>query len=411
MSTSAFLLLALLAGAGDALSAREIDQRVARFFAAERGERAAIERELDQLPPLTKRQADEWKSRLLKLAAKGPRAEWKGTSYLYDEKAKRGKYLVTSKSGRALVLGLHGGGAGSGDAGSAASAFGGALGKHDCVAIFPEVLRKTEHGWGEDDTERFVLELIEAVKRSSKVDTNRIYLTGHSMGGYGTWTIGAHHADVFAGLAAFAGAPTPVYDRGDTGQREVVAIESGVLPSLQNLPIFVYQSLDDPRVPPAANVFAAAELERLQRERGGYVHLYQQVDGRGHDFPDGGPGQGLAWALDHVRDPRPKALTWQPHRAWKRMFYWLWWEEPAIGQTLCAKVAARNEIAIDSPLEPRGLALLLDERLVDLEQPVTVTVNGERKFHGIPERRLSTLLRTAAERNDAELLFPARIDL
>ena len=42
------------------------------------------------------------------------------------------------------------------------------------------------------------------------VDTDRIYLTGLSMGGYGTWVVGAHHVDLFAGLAATAGAPTPV---------------------------------------------------------------------------------------------------------------------------------------------------------------------------------------------------------
>ena len=46
----------------------------------------------------------------------------------------------------------------------------------------PEVLEKTEAAWGDEDTEKFVLELIEGMKRTLKIDTNHIYLGGHSMG-------------------------------------------------------------------------------------------------------------------------------------------------------------------------------------------------------------------------------------
>ena len=56
------------------------------------------------------------------------------------------------------------------------------------------------------------------------------------------------------------------------------------------------------------------------------------------------------------------------------------------------------------------LAATRDRPVVDFNQ-IVVTVNGAERFRGVVKNTLSTLLRTAAERNDPELLFPARIDL
>lgn len=44
-----------------------------------------------------------------------------------------------------------------------------------------------------------------AVEEEYPVDTTRIYLTGYSMGGYGTWAWGLHDPDRFAALAPVAG--------------------------------------------------------------------------------------------------------------------------------------------------------------------------------------------------------------
>lgn len=407
-------LLALLAPCAAAnagkLSARQIDRLVQAAIEAGPTERFALAEQLGPQDVLTDRQVERWKKKLLELTRKGRKADLKGTNYLYDEKNKVGKYLVSSKSGKNLVLGLHGGGAGAGDAGSAQSAFGGTLAKTGSITLFPEVLKKTEHGWGEEQTERFVLELIEAVKRTRKVDTNRIYLTGHSMGGYGTWTIGARNADLFAGLAAFAGAPTPILDPSDPQRRTVIDIEEGILPNLRNLPISIYQSLDDRNVPPFSNLFAAGALARLQQEHGAFQHRWELVEDRGHGFPKDGPGPGIEWAMSHTRNPRPTAILWQPVRPWKRMFYWLYWREPVLGGVVSARVHD-NRVAIACDSQVEGMSILVDERLFDLKTKITVTLNGEVQFDDKVSPTLSTMVLTAAERNDPELLFTARIDL
>lgn len=55
--------------------------------------------------------------------------------------------------------------------------------------------------WGRLDA----LEVLEKVKERFPIDPNRVYLTGHSMGGHGVWHIGLSHPDLFAAMAPSAG--------------------------------------------------------------------------------------------------------------------------------------------------------------------------------------------------------------
>jgi poly(3-hydroxybutyrate) depolymerase len=49
------------------------------------------------------------------------------------------------------------------------------------------------------------LEVLEEAKRIFTPDPTRIYLTGHSMGGHGTWQLGVHYPHLFAAIAPSAG--------------------------------------------------------------------------------------------------------------------------------------------------------------------------------------------------------------
>lgn len=55
------------------------------------------------------------------------------------------------------------------------------------------------------DAEKDVMDVVAEVKRDYNIDPDRIYLTGHSMGGFGTWSVAIDHPDVFAALAPIAG--------------------------------------------------------------------------------------------------------------------------------------------------------------------------------------------------------------
>lgn len=402
-------------------SPAKVKELVARVFAARPDDRAALVKELQKqlgaADTLTAADARKWQPQIVEMMhapVKGARKlAATGTNYLYDEKSKRGKYIVQGDArAKQLVICLHGGGAGEGSAESAVGGFGGVFHKMDkTVVIYPEVLEKTEHGWTDDETEQFILDLIEAAKRTHPIDTNHVYVTGHSMGGFGTWTLGARYADLFGGLAAFAGAPTPYFDSKNSGR--VVGIQDGVLPNLMNLPIFVYQSGDDRNVPAVTNDFALPELDKLRAATNdqGYEHVYERVEGRGHQFPEKGPGPGVEWATHHTRNPRPRKVVWQPVRDWKKSFYWIHSEKPSLGKTLTVELTAPNTFDVAGDATSKGLTLYLDARLVDLEKEVVVKVDGKETFRKVVPIRLSTMVETAVERDDAEYVFGARVDL
>ncbi|MCC5908392.1 MAG: prolyl oligopeptidase family serine peptidase [Balneolaceae bacterium] len=58
--------------------------------------------------------------------------------------------------------------------------------------------------WGRMDA----LEVLEIAKEIYNPDPQRIYLTGHSMGGHGTWYLGATYPNYWAAIAPAAGYPT-----------------------------------------------------------------------------------------------------------------------------------------------------------------------------------------------------------
>jgi predicted esterase len=55
------------------------------------------------------------------------------------------------------------------------------------------------------DAEKDVMDVLAEVRRAYNIDADRIYLTGHSMGGFGTWSVAMNHPEVFAALAPVSG--------------------------------------------------------------------------------------------------------------------------------------------------------------------------------------------------------------
>lgn len=83
-------------------------------------------------------------------------------------------------------------------------------------------------GWNADSLNA----LLDDVRRHYRVDQNRVYLTGLSMGGYGTWTLAAAHPEKFAAIAPICGGGNPAD-----------------APKLAALPIWVFHGAKDPTVP------------------------------------------------------------------------------------------------------------------------------------------------------------------
>jgi predicted peptidase len=49
------------------------------------------------------------------------------------------------------------------------------------------------------------MNVVEAVRAEYTVDSDRMYLIGHSMGGFGTWWLGQKYAELWAAIAPMSG--------------------------------------------------------------------------------------------------------------------------------------------------------------------------------------------------------------
>ncbi|MFH1747706.1 MAG: dienelactone hydrolase family protein [Planctomycetota bacterium] len=113
---------------------------------------------------------------------------------------------------------------------------------------------------------------VEATSREYYLDADRLYLTGLSLGGQGTWLLGAQYADQFAALVPICG----FVELGEsTGQAEKL------VPHLANMPIWCFHGDTDRSVP----VVKAREMVKLLKAAGGQVK-YTEYEGVSHNSWD-----------------------------------------------------------------------------------------------------------------------------
>jgi predicted peptidase len=75
------------------------------------------------------------------------------------------------------------------------------------IVIIPQAETR---GWGaETPNAKRALAILETVTKEYKTDAKRLYLTGLSMGGYGTWSIIATQPDKFAAIVPICGGGDP----------------------------------------------------------------------------------------------------------------------------------------------------------------------------------------------------------
>ncbi len=104
----------------------------------------------------------------------------------------------------AMVVALHGMG---GDENSMFDGYGGTLKREaereGFIVACPKGRESASMYRG--SAEQDVLDVLAQVERDYKVDPKRVYLMGHSMGGYGTWSVSIAHPDLFAALGPISG--------------------------------------------------------------------------------------------------------------------------------------------------------------------------------------------------------------
>ncbi|MBD3392260.1 MAG: prolyl oligopeptidase family serine peptidase [Chitinivibrionales bacterium] len=100
-----------------------------------------------------------------------------------------------------------------------------------------------------------VMDLLDSLKREFCIDTNRIYLTGLSIGGFGAWDLATRFPSVFAAVIPQSGAA-------DTSRAESVA----------HLPVWAFHGALDNVVPPEGSRNMIAALTKARGENAVYTH-------------------------------------------------------------------------------------------------------------------------------------------
>jgi predicted peptidase len=108
--------------------------------------------------------------------------------------------------------------------------------------------------------ERDVLDAMADVQRTYRINSSHIYLMGHSMGGYGTWSIAMAHPDLFAALGPISGGGS-----------------AAGMAKIAQIPEYVVHGDDDRTVP----VTQSRTMVEAGRKGGGEI-MYVEVPGGSH---------------------------------------------------------------------------------------------------------------------------------
>ncbi|MES2996006.1 MAG: hypothetical protein V4733_04260 [Verrucomicrobiota bacterium] len=256
-----------------------------------------------------------------------------------------------------------------------------------------------------------------------RTDPSRIYILGVSEGGYGTDILAPFMADRWAGanaMAAGVGLGNPpanlrnVAFRSDVGENDTMFDRK-----------------------PLAVAFHK-ELDRLHAvDPDGYIHSIHIQPGRGHGLDY---SQGIRWIAKHTRNPWPAKIVWinQPMDSVRReRFYWislpripekgdyridatadrakntitLEVSSLAAGNTDGNRTHGKDNVA-EAPrkrLSGMKMSILLNDALLNLDQPIRIICNGKSVFAGKVSRSATVIAEEFQKRPDPSACPTARV--
>ena len=252
-----------------------------------------------------------------------------------------------------------------------------------------------------------VLGALRSALRHFSIDTDRVFLTGHDIGGDAAWDIALAHPDLWAGVIP------------------VLAVAERYCArywmNAEFVPWYFIEGEKDAK----KMVRNASEFDRYLRPK--FDATIVEYMGRGYEPFNDEIQRLFDWMNRRRRRPMPEEFECATMRPWDNYFWWvevedlppksmvdpLNWPPPrgARAARLRGKVSAANRVAV---FARAGRATVwLTPELVDFDQQLTVEVNG-RRITGrdrIVQPDLAVLLEDARTRGDRIHPFWARVDL
>lgn len=385
-----------------------------------------------------------WKGLGSALNSTPPNAPWrkpqKGKSELSVKiDGHPAEYLIAGGSGAKLMplmVALHGGGLGVGNPSNGMGIIGNRMKSLGCIAAAPKAPGLANGAWAFPRGYRTIKRLIQEVAEQYNVDYNRIYVGGHSMGGYGGFWNSVWWPDRFAGCLSSAGG----ISAGAVNDFEI----------LHNTPLYVIHGTLDEQGDWLTMMRTNEMLEKLPLPMKHYKFV--KLDGVGHGIADKYHQQAAEWMIKFTRDPYPTKAVCTVSRVFniedvrempgtEKSNRCFWIEilnksgahfNDGPGKVMGEYDPKTNTVTITTPLIQRvmqkgpqepgeflttlpntvtKIGVCLIDDMVDLDQPVKITLNGAVVHDGPVARNIDFLIDTMVRTGDPAMAFAARVDI
>jgi predicted esterase len=264
------------------------------------------------------------------------------------------------------------------------------------IVIAPEYASPKQTSYGYTAREHLaVLAAIRDAKARFTIDSDRVFLAGHGMGGDATFDIAMSHPDLFAGaipISGLCGKPIGFYKQ-----------------NAETVPLYIVNGERDR----GSREVNAPDLSWMMKRS--YDVIWCEFVGRGYEYYHEETPNIMSWAGLLRRAADPKDIDVKIARASDDRFYWV--KVEGIPQNaftgkpmmLQARITEGNTISLRSGATRH--VLRLNRGLVDLDQRVKVSDSGRQKFNDFLVPDVAALLDDVRENGDRQRLYPVRLNI
>ena len=290
--------------------------------------------------------------------------------------------------------------------------------------FIPQIPNENHYRWWQQSKQYAWEKLLRQALLSEIIDPNRIYLFGISEGGYGSQRLASFYADYLAGAGPMAGGEplknAPAENCGNLAFSLLTGSnDKGFYRNI--LTSYVQEAFDS--------------LQNLHPTL--YKHRIELIPGKGHgiDYKPTTP-----WLKIHKRNPYPKFVSWENFEMdgrFRKGFYNLYVGTPHKGTRIYYEMDIRgNNVSLrveqvkyqttqkDSiwgiemkfakryfPATQGKIIIYLCPELVDLNRPVTVSLNGKEVYKAKVQTNLKHMVNSCSAFYDPERIYPAAVEI
>ncbi|CAF3505289.1 unnamed protein product [Rotaria sp. Silwood1] len=266
------------------------------------------------------------------------------------------------------------------------------------IWVVPRSPTDSWNQWHQEHIDPMFDRIIENYIIVKEINPNRVYILGYSAGGDGVYQLAPRMADRFAAASMMAGHPNDASPLG-----------------LRNLPFAIFVGEKDSSY--NRNEVArqwSEQLDALQKTDSNAYHHYVNICADMGHWMCGRDAEALSWMAKWTRNPWPKRVVWVQDDVTHDRFYWISLPDsvkPEQGQKITAEVVEQI-IFITTSEGIQQLTLCLSDALLDLDQPITVYVEGVGEvFQGHVSRTIQAIKDSLHRRADPTCVATAYLEL